>query len=393
VNSGKKKILIASCIHWNSHIQVGEHFLARQFAKAGWEVAFLSDPVTPLHLFKGFSKELVSRLRNYVSGGVSDCRFPLWGYVPGGLVMPYNLPVLRRPWVHDHWQGMTFPDLESRVREKGFGKVDVLFLRTPRQAFWLDCIQYDCAIYRVADNYAGNEDYYEEFRKREQQVAGKVDLIVYSAKTLKSYVDGLAPHKGLYLPNGVDFEHFSNSQPRPCEYSEIGGPIVLHVGSILDERFDFAAIDLATEALPEAQFVFVGPSELAKRRLARRRNLHLLGSRPYEQIPAYMQHADVGLIPFDPDKNSILVNAINPLKLYQYLASGLPVVARSWKELRDIAAPIRLADSREDFVEGIRAVLAAGRQHAAMRKEFSRKHDWKERFQVLVSAIGALSKS
>ncbi len=74
--SKTKKVLMITNLHWNSSIQVGDHELARQFLAAGWKVGFVSDPVTPFHLLKGF--ELGRRLRNFLAGGRWENNGNLW---------------------------------------------------------------------------------------------------------------------------------------------------------------------------------------------------------------------------------------------------------------------------------------------------------------------------
>ena len=381
----QKKILMVSCQHWMSPIQVGDHLLARQFLAAGWQVGFVSDPVTPFHLVKGF--ELKPRLKNYLSGGVREKGGDLWGYVPGGLVMPYNVSFLKSKWVHSFWQNLTFPNLTRQVRKNGFAEVDVLYFRTSKQAFWLDKIKSDVSVFRVADNDSGFFDYNDEVRRREKALMQRADLTVYTSKPLEDYVTRLNPRDTLYLPNGVEFDFFSSPTSQPSEYKKFSGPIAVHVGSVLPERFDFELVDLLTVKFPEVQFVFVGPDEELLRRLHQRPNLHLLGPRPYELIPGYMQHADVGLILLDVEKNPALVNSTNPLKLYQYLASGLPVVSMAWDALTDLAPPACLANNRDEFARYLGHILNERCFNSVDLMAYAKKFDWQGQFNQLCSRI------
>jgi len=385
-----KKILMASPHHWKSAIQIGDHMLARQFAKAGWDVCFISDPITPLHLLKGF--ELGPRFRNYVSGGTWGENGRIWGYVPGALFMPYNVFPLRSSWVYSSWQKTTFPNVIRKIREKGFGHVDVLYTRTPRQAYLMDEIGHDVSLFRIPDHDSGFFDYNEEVGRRERNLVERVDLTVYTSKSLEPYVMNMSPRKMLYLPNGVDYEFFSNPTSRPAEYETLKGPIAVHVGSTLPERFDFDLVDMLSEHFPDVQFVFVGPEGELRRRIHRRPNVHLLGSRPLDLVPGYMQHADVGLILLDPVKNPPLVNSTNPIKLYQYLASGLPVVSRKWDTLVDLAPPMVMAENREEFCQALRLVLSDGFSNKDDLRCYARQVDWKNQFELLLDEIESVSR-
>ena len=96
------------------------------------------------------------------------------------------------------------------------------------------------------------------------------------------------------VPNGVDVEHFRHPQPRPKDLPP--GPTAVYVGSLHDARLDVELVGELADALPQLNVVLVGPDTLgdeSHRLLGRRPNVHLLGARPYENVPAYLQHADV----------------------------------------------------------------------------------------------------
>jgi len=134
-------------------------------------------------------------------------------------------------------------------------------------------------------------------------------------------------------------------------------------------------------------FVLVGPNALARRRLDLRPNLHLLGPRPYEQIPAYLRNADIGLIPFDVRGHPDLVNSIHPLKLYEYLASGLPVVASRWDEIASLNSPATtLCGSATEFADALTTALSTTPDSLAV-SSFVDVADWRARTRQLISAV------
>src|SRR5262249_47749588 len=154
-----------------------------------------------------------------------------------------------------------------------------------------------------------------------------------------------------YLPNGVDFHHFAAQRfPPPPEYSRLPGPIAIYVG-VLPPWFHFEWIREAAGRLPAMSFVLVGPDSLAREEFRRVKNVHVLGVRDHSLVPAYLQHAQVGLVPFDPDRNPRGVEVLNPQKLYAYFACGLPVVCSEWKEIRDMHTPARVCSSVDEFID------------------------------------------
>ena len=220
----------------------------------------------------------------------------------------------------------------------------------------------------------------------EAALAKRVDLVAYSASALEPSVRALGARRTYHFPNGVDVDHFAMAdRSMPADFAGIPRPIAIYVGA-LDDWFDYPAMDAMTAALPGVSFVLIGPPEAARARLAARANLHLLGRRPYGEIPRYLHNADVGLIPFDAAGHPDIVSAIHPLKLYEYLACGLPVVATRWEEIERLAGPAILCESAADHVAGISRALAAPRGPAEA-VAYARRADWRERVGGLLMAL------
>jgi hypothetical protein len=113
-------------------------------------------------------------------------------------------------------------------------------------------------------------------------------------------------------------------------------------------------------------------------------NVYVLGCRPYAEVPLYMKEAQVGLIPF---RVSEMIHSVHPIKLYEYMAAGLPVVAVAWDELEALQSPALLGRTREEFIAGIPRALAG----AVSREEliaFAARGDWRNRFTLMTAALG-----
>jgi hypothetical protein len=379
----RKRVLLASPNHWESPFQVGSHNLAREFARAGWDVAYISDPISPLHLVRGLSADLRRRVRSWWQGGRPAGR--VWSYVPAAWLTPHNKPLLRGDFVHGHWHRWTWPCPVSLARRRGFAHVDLLYIDSLYQAFWLDAISYRRSVYRVADYNPHFEKYTPAARTQEERTAARVDLVVYPSQVLGAYAEGLGARRSLLLPNGVDFDHYARAAAPPPEYAAIGAPRAVYMG-VMPDWFHFDWVARAAHALPWVSFVLIGPDRLARPRLAGLANVHVLGLRDYAALPGYLQHAQVGLLPFDPTRNPAGVAALNPQKLYAYLASGLPVAATDWEELRHLDCPVRCGATAEGFIAAIREALADG-GCAAGNRRFAAGHSWRCRMADLLDAL------
>lgn len=364
----RKKILMAASNHWNSVFQVGSHHLAREFLKLGYEVAFLSDPISPLHLMTPNFKE---RFQIYQKGGMREGN--LWTYVPMTLLPAHNCPLLRSKWIHHQWHNWTLPSVVNTVKQNGFAEVDILYLDSPLQSFWLQSIQARKTVYRMADQNAGFRTTTRAKIEMEKRLTQDVDLVVCTAKNLLDLVG----KKAQYLPNGVPLTQFTSPRSLPPEYANIPKPIAIYVGAI-EYWFDFDLIETLAKEMPQISFVLIGPT---KRKESRLKNIYFLGPKSYTDVPSYLQHANVGLIPFDVTRYPELIHSVNPLKLYEYMASGLPVVARSWKELEEIGSPVYLSHSPEEFRMNI---LEALKKDGLRERAFANELDWSKRAHQLL---------
>jgi glycosyltransferase involved in cell wall biosynthesis len=386
VSAPRPKALVAGPYAWTSSFQLGGHHLARALVGLGWDVAYISNPISPLHLARGLPDELRKRIAMYRAGGSSDLDGHLWTYVPGALATPNRGPILGSRWLLRSWDRLSFPRAVRVLKKHGFGQVDLLLIDTVVQGLWLDRIGHRTSVLRIGDRMSGFRAFSGAMQARQRELAAAVDLVAYTATGLEPEIAAMGPRRMLHLPNGVDVAHFTEGdRSMPSDLADIPRPIAIYVGA-MDEWFDFKAVNAMAAALPGVSFVLIGPPELAKRRLATRANLHLLGPRPYDQLPGYLHNADVGLIPFDVSGNPRVVNTIHPLKLYEYLACGLPVVSSSWPEIAGLGSTAILYQTKNDLIVGIRRALAANLDSSLLR-EFAQSADWSGRARRLVAAI------
>lgn len=291
-----------------------------------------------------------------------------------------------RSLTYQNWHRLLHPSYQRLLRQHGFDDVDLIYIRDPLQAYILDLSKHKYSIYRMADNDSGFDNYNIYYADLERSVAQKVDLVLYTAVELKNRVLELRPRQSMLFPNGVDLQHFITADKSvPPEYQEIPSPIVVYAGSI-DFWFDFDLINSLTQALPDVSFVLIGPNGHLSRKFIPRRNLYHLGSIQYDQLPKYLSNASIGIIPFNVNKYPDLVNSINPIKLYEYLSCGLPVVATQWAELVNLQSPATLCSTTEEFVEAIQR-LKAEKPDKQSSLEFVERFNWELLYKQLMAEI------
>jgi glycosyltransferase involved in cell wall biosynthesis len=156
------------------------------------------------------------------------------------------------------------------------------------------------------------------------------------------------------VPNGVDVMHFRRPRPRPSDLP--AAPTAVYVGSLHDARLDVELVGELADALPELSVVLVGPDSLSGEShevLANFANVHLLGARPYEDVPAYLQHADVVIV---PHRVSPFTESLDPIKAYECLAITRPTVATPVAGFREHAEALHVV-RREDFTQVVAEVM------------------------------------
>ena len=212
----------------------------------------------------------------------------------------------------------------------------------------------------------------------------RADAVTVTSATLGRRVKDVHPRDLRLIPNGVDFERFAHpaDEVRPSDLPPAGLTIIGYTGSIYP-WLDFGLLERAVESLEEYRFVFAGhlhPDVTeGMTRLLRHRNFSYLGVKPYSEVPAYVRSFAAGLIPF---RRTLLTEGVNPVKLYEYSAAGVPTVATDFSDdTRAFSDFVLIARTEDEFVQHIRT--AVGRRSdpsfAARLSSFARENDWDSR--------------
>ena len=210
----------------------------------------------------------------------------------------------------------------------------------------------------------------------ETDLLSRVNLVVATSERL--FRDLSARHSQVdKLPHGVDWEHFQttdNGEP-PDPLSRLPHPRIGYVG-LVDERLDCLIIEKLARSLPDWSFVFVGPRQLPGGELDRLSNVHFLDPVDYRDVPATLAELDIAMLPYL--KND-LTERINPLKLRELLATGMPIVATSLREIKRYAEYIELADSEQDWKTAILKLAGGTRNESTGQIEAMRSESWESR--------------
>lgn len=222
-------------------------------------------------------------------------------------------------------------------------------------------------VYHCVDEYGAFSDAAPEVRLREQELLAKSGLVIVCSQALLEAKKKSNPNTHL-VTHGVDYEHFrraANPQtPIAPELARLPRPILGFHGLIAD-WVDLPLLADLARLRPTWTIVLVGRPDTNVSSIAGIPNIHLLGHRPYEKLPNYLRGFDVALLPFV--QNELTISA-NPLKLREYLAAGLPVVATPIPEVERLAPPVRLASTAEGYAREIENLLTQDQAGAALQR-------------------------
>jgi glycosyltransferase involved in cell wall biosynthesis len=216
-------------------------------------------------------------------------------------------------------------------------------------------------VYDCMDELTAFKDAPASLRTAERRLMERADLVFTGGQSL--YEAKRHQHPSVHaFPSGVDADHFRRARapqdlPVPDDMAAIQGPRLVYVG-VIDERIDLDLVRELADARPDWSIVLIGPVvKIDESALPRRPNIHALGMRGYDELPAYLAQADVALMPFARNDATLY---ISPTKTPEYLAAGLPVVSTS---IRDVVQPygnlglVAIADEPDAFVAACERVL------------------------------------
>src|ERR1019366_4680283 len=279
-------------------------------------------------------KRIVERLRN----GLRGPRATDGLHVLSPLVLPLHSNRAARAF-----NRRLLPALVRRATRKLGMRRPILWAYVPQAEVLLDALDPELVIYHCVDDIAAQPGIDGvTFAAAEERFARRADLVLASAPGLAERLRKVSD-KVMYAPNVADTDMFAAALPRPR---------IVFIGAVVSTKLDMELLVGLARARRDWSFALVGPVGPGDPRtdvsmLAAEPNLHLLGRRAYEQLPSVLRGADAGLIPYARNE---LTNSIFPMKVYEYLAAGLAVVATPLPSLSEIAE-LDTASDPEGIVE------------------------------------------
>jgi UDP-galactopyranose mutase len=235
----------------------------------------------------------------------------------------------------------------------------ILWYYTPLALPFTEHLEPGLVVYDCMDELSAFRGASPRLLQEEERLLQRADVVftggwsLYEAKRHRH-------HNVQGLPSSVDVAHFRRARlglADPLDQAPLGRPRLGFFG-VIDERMDKELLAGVADLRPDWQIILLGPIvKIDPAELPRRPNLHYLGAKPYDQLPAYLAHWDVALMPF---ARNDATRFISPTKTPEYLAAGRPVVSTS---IRDVVRPygerglVRIADAPAAFVAAVEEAM------------------------------------
>jgi len=272
-------------------------------------------------------------------------------------------------------------------------KFDVIIVTTPNHLTLLskELLKGKLVIYDCMDNYKEfNQNTKEELIQRELELLRICDKVVVSSdglyKEITKYdVDGIC-EKTFVINNGVDVKHFDPEnvdQSRDITFLRSSKKKVAYIGTI-SSWVDLGLIQNMAKQFKDVNFYIIGPLDrnFNKDKYSQTNNMIFTGTQPYEIIPTILSKVDISIMPFQKNQ---LVKAVNPVKIYESLAMGKPVIATRYEETEKFGDLIFTYDTSEEFESILSKLLSQNEEENIIRRriEFARENSWEKRVEQI----------
>ena len=226
------------------------------------------------------------------------------------------------------------------------------------------------------------EGEFADWAKGLDEILARANLVLTASQLLYDKYKEQYKEKTFLCRNGVDYEHFSQPQPFPPELKSLKRPIIGYHGA-LAPWLDWELVEGLAIENPEYSYVFIGPPyEMSS--FPQADNLHYLSYKPYNRLPGFVQGFDVGIIPF---KLTEMTLHSCPIKMYEYLACGLPVVSTDLPDVRSCELVLIAKDTKQ-FNSMLTLVLAEKSvSKVSIRKSFASLNSWSERAKYAANLL------
>ena len=373
-----QSVVVFSTADWDTLLPTNKHQVARRFARRGARVLFIETLGTRApRLGSGMDLGRIVRRLGRAAAGARRREKRLWTLSP----------LVRPAWA-------TAPQIAANRLAFGvqYGALasrfpgPIAWVYSPYAVHLLDAVKPSRVVYHLVDDLAAVPGADRAaIREAEARLMARADAIVCTERSLYDRARRIAPEAAHLLPNVADFAHFSRpgacADPRLGRLRALPHPRIVFAGHLANHKVDVELIDALATRHPQWQWVLIGPvwegegSAEAFDRLDRHPQITRLGHVDYHDLPAFLHEADVLAVPYRLNE---VTRAVSPLKLFEYLATGRPVVTSPLPSMLPYGGAVGIADGVEPWSAALAGALENPHAGTRQRRALARRHDWEQ---------------
>jgi glycosyltransferase involved in cell wall biosynthesis len=385
----RQNIICFSTADWDTLLPTNKHQLMRRLAAAGNRVLYIETLGTRApKLGSGVDLGRIGRRLKRGLQGPRKREPRLWTLSP--LVRP-RWETLSQIALNQFLFRRQVAGIRRRFAEP------IAWVYSPYAVHLLETVRPARVVYHMVDDLSAvpGADV-ESLRDAELRLLSVADVVFCTEQSLYDRARRTA-RRAYFMPNVADYRHFSRvgevgeqSATRLANLRAMPRPRVVFSGNLAPHKVDLDLIAQVAAREPGWQFVLVGPrwegGEMPRsfRRLEQARNVHFTGHVAYEDLPAFLHEADVLTIPYVENEAT---RAVFPLKFFEYLATGRPVVASPLPSLAHFEGVARFAEGVEDWQRALREAMADAPEKARQRRALARRYTWERRLEEMSRAL------
>jgi glycosyltransferase involved in cell wall biosynthesis len=372
MNDQPKKFIISLAEDWGRLPSSSQHImrvLSREYSILWVDSLGLRTP----SVSKKDLKRILQKLGRFFSG-IKEKEPNIYVYSP--LVLPYFQNRIVRK-INQFILTLSLRFFLSRKK----AQKRVLWAACPTAEGLVVRLKEEKSIYYCADEYSEFTGYSKNLVKElEEELLRKVDLVLVVSDKLFQTKKEYNPNIFL-IPHGVEFDHFSKYNSSrvelPADLKHVKKPVIGYYGLIRD-WIDFDLLQKISMR-KDWSLVFIGPVSTDVSAIRGKENAHLLGPKDYKDLPLYLQGFDVCIIPYK--LTEVTINA-RPLKLFEYLASGKPVVSTPLPSVLPYQEVVRIGSTHEEFIQQIEKSLQEKDESLKKKRiDLARENSWEKLVQ------------
>jgi len=344
-------------------------------------------------LFVGTARDVSNQIR---TGRTADLRTPATWQVPGYpnihvtrplKFLPNTIPAMRR--INE---AMYRSHTLRVARQLGFHR-PILWLNPHYAVHMVGKMGEDRVVYDITDDWitlTQSEALTRLIVEQDRELCRVADAVIVCSQKLYDLKHELARNLHL-IPNGVDAEHYrcvlDGTGPLPEEAADWPRPIYGYTGTIHPDRVDVDLVERMARRLTQGCFALVGPFFLPdadRDRLLATGKVFFTGPVPYTRLPQFMRAFDVCMT---PHLVTPFTESLNPIKLWEYLAGGKPIVSTDVAGFRDFPQFVRIAKGEDEFLNALQEAQHEAPALGEARRAEARKHSWDARVDQILDVV------